>query len=140
MNLHSIAGPIIAAVNPFVPAVIQINAGSYETLADGTRVPQYFDPITVAAQVQPLQFRDIQMLDALNIQGTRMGIYLYGQVDGLVRSTGKGGDLITILGGVNRGVWLVAVMAEQWQGWCKALCTLQNESPGPINPNDQYPC
>lgn len=77
-------------------------------------------------QVQPLQYKDIQLMDGLNLQGTRRKFYLYGAVDGLVRSENKGGDLIT---DPWDKVWLVATVAEQWsRSWVAALATLQNGS------------
>lgn len=128
MNLHGIVAGAVSAVNPQILASVQVSTGN--TLgATGKQTPTYAPAVTVPAQVQALQYKDIEHMDALNIQGTRRAIYLYGRIDGLVRSTGKGGDLITITSGVNAGVWLVAVVAEQWPDWCKALCTLQNEAP-----------
>lgn len=126
MNLHGIVSPIIAAVNPHVPVVIRISTGN--TLQPGgERVPTYADPIVVPGQVQPLQYKDIAQLDSLNVQGTRRAIYLYGAIDGLVRSENKGGDLIEVTTGPNAGIYLVAVVAEAWPEWCKALVTLQND-------------
>ena len=125
MNLHAIASGVIAAVNPPVACVVRVSTGN-TLLPGGERVPTYADPQTVQGQVQPLQYRDIQQLDSLNIQGTRRAIYLYGQIDGLVRSENKGGDLIEIAVGPNAGTYLVAIVAEAWPDWCRALVTLQN--------------
>lgn len=125
MNLHAIASGYIAAVNPFIPVSIKVSTGN--TIAsDGKRVPTYAAPVTVQAQVQPLSYDDMKHLDGLNIQGTRRAIFINGRVDGLVRVSNKGGDLITIASGVNAGVWLVAIVSEQWPDWCKALVTLQD--------------
>lgn len=80
--------------------------------------------LTVLAQVQPLTYRDIQQVDGLNLQGTRRAIYLNGFIDGLIRSSNKGGDLVTLPDGT---VWLVAIVLEHWDsGWCKVAATLQN--------------
>lgn len=124
MNLHGIAGPIVASVNPKTPATVMVSAG-YTTLPDGSRTPAYQTPVQTMAQVQPLTFRDIQQLDGLNLQGMRVGIYLDGQLDGLVRSQGKGGDLVVISTGVHAGTYLVAVVLEQWPDWVKIAATLQ---------------
>lgn len=126
MNLHGIVAGAVDAVNPRIEISIQVSTGN-TIIPGGKRVPTYAPAVTVRGQVQPLQYTDIQMLDALNIQGTRRAIYITGRVDGLIRSENKGGDLITIAEGVNAGVWLVAVIAEQWPDWCKALCTLQDD-------------
>lgn len=122
MNLHGLASGAIAAVNPFVPLTWKASIG-YTTNADGTRTPNYAAPVTVMGQVQALQYRDIQQIDGLNLQGTRRKIYFYGEVDGLVRSLSKGGDLI--LDGQGN-TWLVAMVLEQWPDWCSVAVTLQN--------------
>lgn len=126
MNLHGIAGPIIAGVNPKTPATLRLSAGTYTTAPDGSRVPQYLPDATVMAQVQPQTFRDIQQTANLNLQGTRVSMYLDGQVDGLVRPEGKGGDLVVIPAGVWAGTYLVAMVLEQWPDWVKIAATLQN--------------
>jgi hypothetical protein len=84
--------------------------------------------LILRAQVQPVTWRDIQQMEGLNLQGTRSKIYLYGRVDGLVRSLRKGGDLVVIAtGGVSDGTYLVAQVLEQYPDWCSAALTLQNE-------------
>lgn len=127
MNLHGIAAGVVGAVNPQIPLCILVSNG-YTEVAGGERVPQYCSPVNVVGQVQPLQYSDIMQMDALNIQGTRRSIYINGRVDGLIRVSNKGGDLIKIDAGVNRGTWLVALIAEQWPDWCRALVTLQDGS------------
>jgi hypothetical protein len=77
-------------------------------------------------QVQPLGWRDLQQLDGLNLQGTRRKIYIHGEIDGIVRSENKGGDLIVVASGVNVGTWLVAQVLEAWPDWCCVAVTLQN--------------
>jgi hypothetical protein len=126
-NLNSIAAGVVSAVNPWTRALIQLSTGSTPN-ADGTRTPTYCVPIEVFAQVQPTSWKDIQHLDALNIQGIRWKAYINGEVDGLVRPEDKGGDLLTIISGRHQGVWLVAQVLEQWEGWVCAAITLQNGS------------
>lgn len=125
MDLHSLASPLISVVNPKTPATVKISAG-WTTLPSGAREPKYLLPtLSVLAQVQPMTFRDIQQIEGLNLQGVRVGIYLYGKLDGLVRSQGKGGDLVIIGGGVHAGTYLVAMVLEQWPDWVKVAATLQ---------------
>lgn len=83
--------------------------------------------LVLMAQVQPITWRDLQQMDGVNLGGTRRKIYINGTTDGIVRSLRKGGDLVTIAGGVNDGVWLVAQVLEQFPDWCSAAITLQNE-------------
>ena len=125
MNLHAIAGPCVAAVNPWVVAAIQRSTG-YTTSGDGDRVPTYATPADVQCQMQALQYNDIMQLDSLNIQGVKRAIYMNGNWQGLVRSDKKGGDLITMPDGT---VWLVVLELENWSstdGWCKVAVTQQN--------------
>lgn len=44
MNLHGIAGPIVAAVNPFTPVEVRISAGPSDEAPDGSRTPMYATP------------------------------------------------------------------------------------------------
>lgn len=85
--------------------------------------------LILQGQIQPMTWRDIQQLDGLTLQGTRKKIYLFGEVDGLVRSKNKGGDLIKDSYG---NTWLVAQILEQWYdatpSWVAAAVTLQNGS------------
>lgn len=129
MNLHGIVRGAITSVNPDIPAVIAISTGY--TVADegtGRQVPSYLPRQPIRAQVQPLTWRDIQQLDGMTLEGTRRKIYVYGRLDGLVRPQKKGGDLIYIQEGVNKGTWLVAIVLEQWPDWASVAATLQNES------------
>lgn len=125
MNLHGIVSTVISAVNPQLPVTLRLSTGTMTTLADGTRVPGYQEVDGVFAQVQAQTYKDITQMDSLNLQGTRKVVYLSGEIDGLVRSTSKGGDLITFPDG---SVWLVAIILEQWPDWCKAAITLQNSA------------
>lgn len=128
MNLNAVAGPIVSTVNPLTPATVRFSSGS-TTNPDGTQTPKYLAPPTpVAAQVQPMSYKDIQQTEHLNLQGMRVAIYLNGELDGLVRVNKKGGDLITIASGPHRGVYLVAQVLEQWNDWVKVAATLQNGS------------
>ena len=123
MNLHAIASGAISAVNPQVAIVVLQSTGS-TTNPDSTRTPTYADPVTVCAQVQELTSTDLRKLDGLNLQGEHRAVYLNGAVAGVVRSAGKGGDLMKFFG----QTWLVTQVMEKWPGWCKAIVTLQDRS------------
>lgn len=82
--------------------------------------------LTVQGQVQAMQYKDLMQVDSLNLNGTRRKIYLYGASNGVVRTSLKGGDLIT---DPNNQVWLVAMVIEQWAiDWASVATTLQNGS------------
>lgn len=128
MNLHAMAAPVVATVNPMINVTVRVSTGEYSTAADGTRTPLYDDVPDVPAQIQALAFGDIQKLDGLNIQGTRRKIYLNGKFDGLNRQEGKGGDLIVYPSGASYPygtTWLVAQVLEQWPDWCCVAVTQQ---------------
>ena len=54
MNLHAIAGPIVATVNPWVLAQYRQPTGTYTTAADGTRTPSYLPDVDLLVQRQAL--------------------------------------------------------------------------------------
>lgn len=132
MNLHSIASSNISSVNPTILVTVQVCTG-YTTNPDGTRTPNYIYRQQIPAQIQALTYNEIRQLDALNIQGIRRAIYLNGQLFGLDRSRGIGGDLIVFPQGLSWPYgteWLVVLVVEQWPHWTKCACTQQNVSPG----------
>jgi hypothetical protein len=134
LNLHRIVSGAIGAVNPFVPATVQVSAG-YTTNPDGSRTPNY-TTLAIGAQVQALTYNDLVHLDGLNIQGVRRAIYTNGSIMGLVRIDAKGGDVITFAPGLlpEGDAWLCATVLEQWSdgsngaSFCKICITLQNGS------------
>ena len=132
MNLHSIVASAIGAVNPFVPATVQVSSG-YTTNPDGSRTPNY-STLSINAQVQALTYQDLVHLDGLNIQGVRRAIYTSGAIMGLVRIDQRGGDVISFPPGIlpEGDNWLCAQVLEQWSdgtngaSWCKICITLQD--------------
>lgn len=125
MNLHTIVSGAIGAVNPFQLITVQVSTG-YTTNADGTRAPQYVTVLNVSAQIQQLSAADLRHLDALNIQGVSRVLYLNGHLNGVVRVSEKGGDLVTLCDG---SVWLTTQVIERWDvGWCKVGIVLQDGS------------
>lgn len=124
MNLHGIVSPIIAAVNPMIVCQVRRSAGS-TTSGDGTRAPTYGSPSSITCQLQSLQYRDVAMIDGLNIQGDKQKIYVSGAVAGTVRAGRQGGDLITL---PDNTVWLVVVVLEKFPDWCSFGIVLQNGS------------
>lgn len=124
MNLHGIASGAIAAVNPLVTVQVAVSTGS-TTGADGTPTPTYAPLQAATAEIQPMTWQDLRQVEGLNLNGTRRSIYLFGEIDGIVRDQSKGGDLITFPDG---SVWLVALVLEQWPDWCKVAATRQDGS------------
>lgn len=132
MNLHSIAVGVISAVNPQQVCTVQLSAGISGYAADGTPIPAYAAPVMLQAQVQAMATRDLRQVDGLNLNGTYRRIYLYGDIEGTIRWTDQGGDLITFPGRVAQlpagSVWLVVYPEETWPDWCSVVACLQNGS------------
>ena len=124
MNLHAIVTPVINAVNPAVNGEIRRSTG-YTTQADGQQIPTYSPPEAIKVQLQALQLNELVLLNGLNIQGDKSGMYLNGKVTGIVRPDGTGGDLISL---ANGNKYLVTMILEDWSlvnGWCKIVGTRQ---------------
>lgn len=121
MNLNMIAAGVVGAINPPTSLEIYLSDGS-QTLDDGTRAPKYLEPVTRSGQVQPLSSKDIEHLDALNIQGVQHTVFINGRVDGLIRAENKGGDIIIFPDGSQ---WLVNLVLEYWNDWVKVAVTQQ---------------
>jgi hypothetical protein len=86
------------------------------------QVPSYTAPVTGFAQVQALIQADLKHLDDLNIQGATHSIILRGNLNAVVRTNSKGGDLVTIDG----ETWLTVAVLEQWPLWTRAAIQLQD--------------
>lgn len=131
LNLHAIVGPVVAVVNPMLTVTVQVSAG-YTTGADGARTPAYAPAYSAQAQVQAMSSRDLRQVSGLNLQGSMSAIYLFGDIEGIVRPLVKGGDLINFPDG---SVYLVVVALENWgatgspgEQWSKVSAQLQNGS------------
>jgi hypothetical protein len=125
VNVHSIISRYVGAINPNLPVTLYRSTGATQN-ADASRTPTYtlsmFKTSRAWVQVQPMTYGDIQMADALNIQGTREKMWINGQVSGLVRGLQRGGDLVVKPDGTN---WKIALVLEAWPDWCSAVMTLQ---------------
>lgn len=126
MNLHAVVTGAISAVNPPFLGVLYVSTGSTKA-ADYTRYPTFTSFPKVGMQVQALTAKEIDHLDSLNIQGILRGVYMNGNVEGLDRPAGKGGDVLMFKG----QYWLVMTVLETWDtaGWCKVAVALQNGAP-----------
>ena len=120
MNLHGLASSCIGAVNPSVQATIRTSTGSTPN-PDGTLTPTYATA-TGLVNVQPLSGRDLQHLSGLNIQGVTRKAYIRGAINGLVRASNQGGDLLTLPDGT---IWLVTTVFETWPDWSAVGLTQQ---------------
>lgn len=120
MNLHGLVRGTIRAVNPDIPVTIRPSAGASED-DTGRVIPAYGTPINTTGQKQPVTGRDIERFQQQNIQGVTCKMYVYGNVEGLFRVLGKGGDLLEFQG----QTYLVASVLERWPDWCCVALTMQ---------------
>lgn len=130
MNLHGIVAGAVGAVNPLIVASI-LESDGYAIQASGKQVPAYKDPVDVKVQVQALQWKDLQQLDAMNVQGERRAVYIYGsEWNGISRIDERGGDLLIFPERPETvpRTWLVALVLEKWPDWVKVAVTLQNDA------------
>ena len=112
MNLHGLASTATGAVYPPVLATIKTATG-YTTAADGKQTPTYTTASGLVS-IQALAGRDLQHLNGLNIQGVTRKAYCYGNVNGIIRASSKGGDLLALPDGT---VWKVVLVFETWSDW-----------------------
>ena len=122
MNLSGLVAGAIGAINPRILGTIQVSTGN-TTNADFSRTPNYRTYRNVPMQVQALSNQDLKQMEGLNLQGNMKAIYITGPVDGVVRATSKGGDLITL---PDSSIWLVTIVLEDWPDWTKVAVTQQN--------------
>lgn len=122
INLHGIVSGVISAINPNERVTYRRSLGS-TTNADGSQTPVYDSGTSVMAQVQETTTDDLRKSDGLNLQGQKLKAWLDGSMSGVVRQSGRGGDLIVRADG---STWLVANIIEQWATWVAVLMVRQN--------------
>lgn len=133
MDLNGIASQFTRAVTPAVTGALFLSTG-YTTAGDGKQVPTYDERTLTSIDMQALSGADLRQLDALNVQGASRAAYLRGNIEGVNRVRGKGGDLVVISEGpgvppAQLGTWLVVGVLETWPDWCKVALALQNDAP-----------
>jgi hypothetical protein len=133
MNLHAIVRGAINTVNPDYLGTWRESAG-YTVGADFRPAPGYTDHPNTGMQVQALSGRDLVHTEFISQQGVKRTVYLFGNVQGVVRPDVKGGDLLLFpesRGGAVR-VWLVTHVLETWSpdpaGWCRVGVVLQTDA------------
>ena len=127
MNLQAIAAGATRSVTPSVSATLYLSRGSVPQ-PNSKRTPLFDIVEGVTADIQAVTGKDLKQLDALNIQNVERVAYLAGNVEGVNRVRGKGGDFLVIASpAADAGTWLVTAVLETWgtAGWCKVGLTLQ---------------
>jgi len=126
MNLRGIANGAINAVHSDETVTVLRSTG-FTIGAGSKQIPTYDAPIVGPANIQAMGFADLRQVEGLNLQGELRAIYFHGNLAGVIRPDGTGGDL------VKRGfpvqTWKVAKVLESWETWTKACIVRQMDSP-----------
>ena len=125
-----------SAINPREVVQILPSTGASAPGPDGRRTPTYGPAYNLRAQFQRLAYEDLVLEEqsGLNIQGQRAKIFVNGMIEGVVRATGEGGDLLTRIR-VDQSVWKCVEVIERYFGthgevrWTSAIVTMQNVAP-----------
>lgn len=134
MNLSKIANRVTRRINPNLSATLYKSQG-YKVNDDRDKVPAYSDPIPLQVNKQDISQMDLQHLDNLNIQGRFASFFTDYRLQGVDRSTGRGGDVLK----VGNEFWLI-VSTRGWgddgtnqdsspETWTRAIGCLQKTSP-----------
>ena len=124
IDVQALANRFTTMVNPNVP-ITWVRATGYTTAADGSRTPTATST-TLAGQVQGLTSEDLRQTDGLNISGIKRSVILRGDVEALVRSDGKGGDVLQFKDATStQRDWLVVLVQETWPTWCRVIVVQQ---------------
>lgn len=126
MNLHGIVRSAINTVNPDILATLKQSNG-YDTAPDGTQIPKY-TVTTGMVQVQSLTSGEIIRLNNLGLQGVMRAVYVYGNINGIIRVDQKGGDLLEFPEAPNQPnkTWKAVNILETWPDWSKVAVCLQS--------------
>lgn len=125
MNLRKLANAGTKTINPNIPIIWDRSVG-YSTNAAGKQTPNVVTT-TVYGNAQGITGEEIQHIDAISMQGVYRKVYMYGNVQGIVRTDGKGGDILKFPeapGEANKN-WKVITVMETWPDWASVLVELQ---------------
>lgn len=119
---------VAAGVDPATTIVAPIEAnpdgtGTYTVSIEQSVASEAMASDMLAmAQIQDLSQKDVRIFEGLNLQPSNKVIFVSGFLNGVVRFSQKGGDLIEADG----ETYLTTAVLEQWPTWCKVTATLQN--------------
>lgn len=125
MKLHDMVRNMIGIVNPSITGSLFRSKGY---ILKGTRQEAvYEDPEPIELQVQSLKGDKLIHGHYASEQNEKRVVYANGQLYGIDRVRGVGGDLLEFLG----RRWLVVQRLEEWEmsGWCKVLVVAQLDQP-----------
>lgn len=127
MNLHGLVRGVVGAVNPD-RSVSVLRSTGYITGSNGKQIPQYCRIDGQSANVQACKGKDIERMNNLGFQGLFRKVYLYGDIVGISRPDGTGGDILKFSQVVGDPAqdWKVVSVEESWSDWCCVIVQLQS--------------
>jgi hypothetical protein len=134
VNLHSIVRGAITSVNPDKPVTYLRSTGNTPNSA-GKLTPTYAAAVPLMGNIQPISSDDLQHINFLGMQGIFRAVYLFGNIEGVVRPNQQGGDLLQFaqFAGQPKANWLTIKADETWDvdqgGWSRVLVVLQSDTP-----------
>ncbi len=134
MNLHAVVRGPISTVNQDRP-VLYFRSIGFSSNSAGKQTPQYAAVAPLIGNIQPIATDDLEHTDYLNKQGVYRAVYLFGNVEGIVRPAQKGGDLLQFSRFDGEPVmnWKTIKADETWNvdqgGWCRVVVVLQSDTP-----------
>ena len=119
IDVRKLANNAIQTVNK--DNIITIRKSTGYTIGEGRKqIPTYSD-YRGNAQIQALDNKAMQKVNALNMQGAARALYLTGELHGIIRDDEIGNDLVLW----NGKTWLVALVLETWETWSKVAIIQQ---------------
>lgn len=92
MNLHALAGPVIAAVNPQIPVTVRISTGQDAIAPDGTQAPAFATPGALTGSIAgSILTVSAMALGTLAIGQTIAGAGVTAGTEIIALGTGSGG-------------------------------------------------
>lgn len=119
INMHDLVRDAIQTVNPDVDGAVYVSTGA--TTWRGVRTPTFAQLPTQRLQVQAMSHTELYHLNGLNYAGGMSKLYAYGNLSGVLRPTGNGGDLVRL----GDEWWAIQHVLEWWPGWCCVAITRQ---------------
>lgn len=121
MDLQGLGSPVAEVVNPNIAVSVWASTGYTNTGKGYRQVPSYASAINGFAQVQALTSSELRQIEGLNLQGALRTIYFRGKLNGVIRPTSQGGDLVAIAGPTptpivledgSGNLWILSVNSE----------------------------
>lgn len=126
MDIYGLANSAIQVLNENQNIIWKKSTGYTTDEETGQRTPQYQE-IEIQAQIQPMSSDTLQFVDGMNQGGLSRSVWMIGDVQSVLRSEQRGGDLLIfpLEGETTPSVWKVTSVIEAWQNYAHVVAVLQ---------------